>query len=60
MECWVCRNLGNLSMDPATQVSPGAMQPYEVHGKLDDCVPFTAGAFEYSLPANTTAAAWEY
>ncbi|KAJ5334425.1 uncharacterized protein N7506_008208 [Penicillium brevicompactum] len=27
---------------------------------LDDCVPFTAGAFEYSLPANTTAAAWEY
>ncbi|CAG8216132.1 unnamed protein product [Penicillium nalgiovense] len=28
--------------------------------KLDTCVPFTAGAFEYRLPANVTAAAWEY
>ena len=27
----------------------------------DDCVPFTAGAFEYDLPTtNATAAAWEY
>ncbi|KAJ5253467.1 hypothetical protein N7505_012130 [Penicillium chrysogenum] len=28
--------------------------------KSDTCVPFTAGAFEYRLPANATAAAWEY
>lgn len=28
--------------------------------KLEDCMPFTAGAFEYDLPANATAAAWEY
>ncbi|KAJ5592747.1 hypothetical protein N7537_009651 [Penicillium hordei] len=28
--------------------------------KLDVCVPFTAGALEYDLPANVTAAAWEY
>ncbi|CAG7931515.1 unnamed protein product [Penicillium olsonii] len=28
--------------------------------KLDTCVPFTAGTVEYKLPANATAAAWQY
>lgn len=28
--------------------------------KLDACLPFTAGAFEYDLPGNVTAAAWQY
>lgn len=28
--------------------------------KLDTCVKFTAGAVEYDLPGNATAAAWEY
>ncbi|KAL4922645.1 hypothetical protein BDW62DRAFT_196651 [Aspergillus aurantiobrunneus] len=29
-------------------------------GKLGDCVPFFADAYEYQLPADATASAWEY
>lgn len=28
--------------------------------KVDDCVSFTVGAFEYYLPVNASAAAWQY
>ncbi|KAJ5240593.1 uncharacterized protein N7469_002184 [Penicillium citrinum] len=28
--------------------------------KVDACVPFTAGAIEYDLPGNASAAAWQY